>query len=498
MKKVKTQVKSRVATKNDISVGHKIALSMLVFSAFFVGLNFAGMAFSIEGDLPLGLVKPINKPSAPTPLQIDNLQEAKVNLNISNPDGAHIHFAIATTTLGNLDLGSNDFNPDYFMPITSREPLKLSLTHMEQGNYTFPSRIINIQYHSSSTDSGIGDWGINEISNRNLCLPESQVFPADNNPVSYYYDVNGTPYFDKKLTQMATPKPCNQLLANAFYPNDIFSASANLPVYDVDMPTVYFLSNFEDVGSSRGLLFLNNNQYNPQNSMRLPGAPLAVKLGHMDSQTSIIPSRILRLETGIDTSHTLCLPESSVEPMDVSGGGTYYFYDTNGTPYHDSLLTQMATPKPCNQLLANALNLTRIDGANISTVLASPSMAEITFIHNASARGSLNLNTNYFTGDTWGVDDLNTTINPWGIMLMHGEDQAQNFPTMMINVDSNNTSYRLCVPASLVEANMDTTVPVHYFYDKYGKPYSDSLLIHNIICPPIKPTNFIPSEALPE
>ncbi|MFA6467249.1 MAG: hypothetical protein WCV71_05375, partial [Patescibacteria group bacterium] len=244
MKKVKTQIKSRVATKNDISVGHKIALSMLVFSAFFVGLNFAGMAFSIEGDLPLGLIRPINKPSKPVPLVITNLQDAQVNLNISNPDGAQIHFTIATTTLGFLDLGSNNFQPDYFGPVVSREPLKLSLSHMEQGNYTFPSRIINIFSYASTTGGGLTDWGMNSIDDPNalsyrLCLPESQVFFGDTNPVSYYYDVNGTPYFDKKLTQMATPKPCNQLLANALDLTNIFSADVNLPVYDVNFSTVY-------------------------------------------------------------------------------------------------------------------------------------------------------------------------------------------------------------------------------------------------------------------
>jgi hypothetical protein len=44
MKKTKTKVKSRVATKSKISVGHKVALFMLIASAFSLGLNFAGLS----------------------------------------------------------------------------------------------------------------------------------------------------------------------------------------------------------------------------------------------------------------------------------------------------------------------------------------------------------------------------------------------------------------------------------------------------------------------
>ena len=145
MKKVKTQIKSRVATKNKISTGHKIALSMLVFSAFFVGLNFAGLAFSIENNLPLGLDRGrfVRAPK-PLPLSIDNLQTATANITIVSPDGAGVDFFRGDSRLGTLDLNSNSFIFGY--DTINNEPLKLSLTHMEQGIKVFPARIINIEY----------------------------------------------------------------------------------------------------------------------------------------------------------------------------------------------------------------------------------------------------------------------------------------------------------------------------------------------------------------
>lgn len=65
MKKEKTQIKSRVATKSEVSIGHKIALSMLMFSAFAVGLNFMGMLASPE--ISKRVIEPIIDPEIQKP-----------------------------------------------------------------------------------------------------------------------------------------------------------------------------------------------------------------------------------------------------------------------------------------------------------------------------------------------------------------------------------------------------------------------------------------------
>jgi len=199
---------------------------------------------------------------------------------------------------------------------------------------------------------------------------------------------------------------------------------------------------------------------------------------HGEGSSAIVPARVLVMQSFDGDYYTLCLPDSLIRSEERE----LYFYDNNGTPYYDSLMTDMATPKACNQLLANALDIDHVSNASVASTLDSPDIAEVHFIQNGAPIGSLDLNTNIFDENEWGSNDL--FINPLVIFLTHGEEGDQRFPNMRLGVESGDSRYSLCVPPSLV-TDYTHTGPIHYFYDSEGNPYRDSILTQRITCPPI-------------
>ncbi|MFA6604576.1 MAG: Ig domain-containing protein, partial [Patescibacteria group bacterium] len=167
--------------------------------------------------------------------------------------------------------------------------------------------------------------------------------------ILYYYDTNGTPYFDSLLTNKATTLPCNQLLANKLDIGSIDDASVNIPVDSdgISNPEIYFIANFNPYGYPFGGLNLNTNDYFSSNIAQQyqPGAPFALEVFD-DENHAIIPERIINIQSqGI--THSLCLPETTYTDYMPN----IYYYDTNGTPYADTFLTLPITEIPCNEII---------------------------------------------------------------------------------------------------------------------------------------------------
>ncbi|RJQ33583.1 hypothetical protein C4566_03500, partial [Candidatus Parcubacteria bacterium] len=178
--------------------------------------------------------------------------------------------------------------------------------------------------------------------------------------------------------------------------------------------------------------------------------------------------------------------------------GVVYFYDNNGTPYYDSLLMQRALPQNCNEILANALTINNIETASINQIITNPEFALAGFARNGHSLGMLDLNNNAFSS-SYNEDPPFVMNDPMALMLGHSNEGIANFPYSRISLGGGGQNYTLCVPPTQVPGMdvypNDYTV---YFYDKYGAPYYDSLLLNKAICPPVKPVDEVPQEALPE
>ncbi|MFA6307291.1 MAG: Ig domain-containing protein [Patescibacteria group bacterium] len=456
MKQVKTQVQNKTSIVSKVITGQQIALSLLIVSSFMLGLNFMAMAFSVSR-----ISGPVNGPVIigetilkTGPLVLKSIEDAAVNIpvysdGISNPS---VEFIADNLSLGHLSL-SGGYDPMDIQYSTSTVPLALQLW-ADNGGEVIPSRIINVQSQGTI---------------HTLCLPETTY--TDYFPNKYYYDTNGTPYFDSLLTNKATTLPCNQLLANKLDIGSIDDASVNIPVYSdgINDPEIYFMTNFTPYGYPFGQLNLSSNNYFSSNigQQYQPGAPLALSFG--SDVGTLVPERIINIQSE-GTIHTLCLPETLINEGDY----ILYYYDTNGTPYFDSLLTNKATTLPCNQLLANKLDIGSIDDASVNIPVYSDGIndPEIYFMTNFTPYGypfgQLNLSSNnYFSSN------IGQQYQPGApLALSFGSDVGTLVPERIINIQSEGTIHTLCLPETLINEGDY----ILYYYDTNGTPYFDSLL----------------------
>jgi|GEM_PF-5735306 len=464
MKKVKTATKDGVSIGSKVVTGQQIALSLLIVSSFVLGLNFMAMSFSVGRKItgPTIISEPV---PIIGPLLVSSISDASVNIpiysnGIANP---FVEFLANGVTLGNLNLAGG-YDPMGIQNSTANIPLALQV--YGEAGMVVPARVINIE-----------SQGVTHT----LCLPDTAT--NINDVPTYYYDTNGTPYYDSLLSRQATSLPCNQLLAKRLDIGNIDAATVNVLAQSqsANGPYAEFLGNFAYNSNPLGSLDLSSNYYSDSDVIfdYEVGAPLAIQV--LGDAGTVVPDRIINIQSQ-GATHTLCLPS-----VGFSVSGDYpiiYYYDTNGTPYYDSLLSRQATSLPCNQLLANAFDINDITRASVNSLVEASFPGDTGII--------INFRSNFSTGTGDKLGQLNLINNfyadfsnygyqvgaPLSILMWNSnsEDITITVPPRVINVETNNVTHHLCLPESYFPGGTGPYENPIYFYDIYGTPYYDSFL----------------------
>ena len=481
MKKAKTKVKGQVAT------AQKVVIGIMMISAFMLGLNFAGLAMGMVKK-PMRITKSRNfvplPRVVPTPLMVEDIGDAKVSMAYwEGQIRPSAEFIIDDTNLGRLDIETNYYHQGSPVYTSSTSPLQVKLSHSASGLQTIPSRII----HISSLEG----------QEYNLCMPTTETAgPNDwpNDSFSYYYDVEGNPYYDALLGQRVLSKNCDEILANSLDIEEISSAVVNLVTMVETNHQIHakFHTDFQDYTHDFGFLDMSINNFGGGNGM--PNnitSPLAVSIsgGSMNESTTV-PARIINISDFEGQEYNICLPATELmghsllypEPV-------IYFYVKNGTPYHDTLLTQRALAVDCNTVLDRALDIEDIGDANANlTVRDFPHYApEIKFLVDFNTYwtyyGTLDLGGNYFNLGS-GYGDIGKKA-PLVIEVDHvdAQQEQKTVPARIVNIsDIDGNSHTICVPKTVIPVR---DLPPYerklYFYDNNGTPYYDSLLMRRAI-----------------
>jgi len=449
-------------------------------------------------------------------LDIEQIDDASANLNQYYQGGeSQVYilrdFKHPNINFGVLSLTSNRFYKDYDQNNDIYSPLALLIPSTSDRAYDFKSRIINIS-------NILGE-------SYNLCLPDSHVpsFEINGAEPIYFYDNSGTPYYDSLLIEKAMTGSCSDVLARSLDVDSVNDAKVNVRVteaYDWQstygdwginaLPNIKFLSDFSEYTDDYGSLDLGANDYSyhnfePNNDII---SPLAVQVESNDDQsTRTIPSRLVYIIDPDEQGHTLCLPQTTVLPeTPLPINKSIYFYDNSGTPYYDSLLTRRALPQNCNEIIARVLDISDISNAQLDRVMdlgdinTQFASFPLDYTDPGESMGGLNLVDNYFYHSTYmPPNSYNEVASPFTVFIDNFDNQENiNLPYRNIIVtDSDGQNHNLCFPPSVVPGGDGLyNNNVQYFYDINGKPYADSLLFHRVTCPPLKPIDELPQEAI--
>ncbi|MDZ7798998.1 MAG: hypothetical protein U5L76_05380 [Patescibacteria group bacterium] len=396
---------------------------------------------------------------------------SEASLSDTIDEYSNIKFKRDNTELGVLYINNNQYsrNFDDSLNPESKSPLLLAMeTANLSEDVTFPARTITLKN---------ANYDETEYTNT-LCFPETTT--SNGETIKYYYDQNGTPYTDVLLTNMATTKPCHELLKDSLTPYYISEASLS------DTIDEYSNIKFKRDNTELGVLYINNNQYsrnfddslNPESKSPLL---LAMETANL-SEDVTFPARTITLKNAnydeTEYTNTLCFPETT-----TSNGETIkYYYDQNGTPYTDVLLTNMATTKPCHELLANVFKPEGINEARLDEIVSTPT--KIKFIRENTVLNYLwsHQDPSFQDPDFEDLETVSGGSSP--LMLKLSSLLAQTFPERLVQIKAleNNKEYTktLCIPETEITENGTK----EYFYDNNGSlyAYTDALLTNRIIC----------------
>ncbi|MFA6392365.1 MAG: hypothetical protein WCW66_06550 [Patescibacteria group bacterium] len=180
-----------------------------------------------------------------------------------------------------------------------------------------------------------------------LCYPGRKGISSGN--LKYYYDIYGTPYHNSELTVPVMNSDCPRILANSYNPMNLVSGEINSPYPDEVGPFVR--SNIIRESQPMGAYLGSDNGFEMElwdeyENYELIGgkSPLLVSIGHFAEGEITIPERVWTIGSYDPNSskvlfygvHDLCIPSVTLEP----NVGAFFFYDLNGRPYADALLTR--------------------------------------------------------------------------------------------------------------------------------------------------------------
>jgi hypothetical protein len=236
--------------------------------------------------------------------------------------------------MGSIDPRTGDFNDGNPSPADLRKPLAVTVGAIFSGPGG-TDQSVTLEGNIISLNSNLGQ--------KALCFPQVTFTPA-NLTRTFFYSTRGTPYYDQSLRKPAMAVNCDTLLANAFVPYAIDNVTTELPIPGVQSPRATFARDHEHFGYY-DLALPANGWSSSYSYAENQNVPLVVTLAHQEETEQVFPARTFSLDyNDFDNNQgtmTLCVPELSVPGLTSP---SYYndiplYYDTNGTPYSDALLT---------------------------------------------------------------------------------------------------------------------------------------------------------------
>jgi hypothetical protein len=133
---------------------------------------------------------------------------------------------------------------------------------------------------------------------------------------------------------------CPTLLANSYNPMDLISGDVNTPYPDSIGPFVrsYIVREGQSIGAYLGSEYgFDMNLWDENYDLIGGKSPLLISIGHnaTDTAQKTIPESVWTFESDQGV-HELCIPAVTVQPF----VGSFFYYDVNGRPYTDALLTR--------------------------------------------------------------------------------------------------------------------------------------------------------------
>lgn len=265
----------------------------------------------------------------------------------------------------------------------------------------------------------------------------------------------------------------NSPLANAYLPSSISSGVMSAP-YE----TIFENVGFKRTGTSGVVLYAyyapDQGTITPATQPTNPGTttPLYVEItGNQGVSLPLLAARTVTLVSNLGT-HTLCIPETQ-----VTLAGKKYYYDTNGSPYSDSGLTQVVA---CDSTsVKTAYRPSVVTSGTISS--AYPSIYENVGFKRMGTSG-ITLYA-YYAPDQGTIMPVAQPTNPGTTTPLYVEITGNQgvplplLPTRTAMLVSNLGTHTLCIPET-----QTTVTGTKYYYDTTGAPYSDVMLAHSVGC----------------
>ncbi len=469
-------------TTMDISLQNKTSIKvkniLIVAAATFLVGMFVVAALPLTGVSPCDMSASSNvlyrvgkiftkcppHSNVNSPLVIHDVQAVYSDLfdhlfgsNIPSYTGGQIYLSSGDAKLGSLDLNSNLHFTDGSASSDSVHPLKVGI----QDGSTLRDQHLTI---------AAGDVA------HTICLP------AMSEGRYFYFDANGSPYFDASLSQPALSTSCANLLAQGLSVN----------VHDAELTATYD-SKFDYYAVVRGNFWqepiwefgcLHQNSFQTDcispNSYNLAIGQSPLVIAPHPSQQAVAPvttpADVLTVWDAYNVVKNICVPSVTLtdSPLDSEA-----MYITNtGDAYQDAFF-QTPTFVGCQQVLEKGAKPKKVFSAS-TTVL--PEFGAIAF-----ARGSVR--DPHLLGwlrydEGWSAGDLPESAQvlqgkaPLTIALQNLADgKTIQWSEQTISISTDIGNYSFCIPSQTLVPG-----PKLFYLDKLSNVYSDALLQNIVTC----------------
>lgn len=310
--RLKLQTETITKTDTSTSVGVvNVAVVTLLMAASFIAASAIVMGLSNMRTMPAKKVAAVS--TVFMPKVIDSGHTSMMNFN------GRLDVYNRGVFAGSL---TDEWTPSGEVGVNDLNPLSVEVYLAEGETADVPSQAITLQ-----TDGNVVTT---------LCYPGGR--GVSTGDLKYYYDVYGTPYNDAELSVPVMNVKCPGLLSDSYNPMDLTSGDIDTPYPDAIGSYVrsYIVREGVSIGAYLGSEYgFDMNLWDDSYSLIGGKSPLLVSIGHFASGTQTIPERVWTFESDLGT-HELCIPSVTVQPY----VGSFFFYDMNGQPYSDSLLTK--------------------------------------------------------------------------------------------------------------------------------------------------------------
>lgn len=471
----------------------KLAMGILMLGALTLGASVV-----------MGLVALPRKSFRVAPLQPTSVVWVFYTRQANEPTiPTGLYFSRASQQLGWLPIGGGftEQEPSYDLTGALAVAVRQDWQSNPQDHQNLPATVLTVTYRDlGGPNTNVGG----EQRRISLCLPEvsfGEVSGYTNSNTNtgparervFYFDREGTPYLDARLSRRATTTSCLNLLAAALRPADMTHAALNAFYHGVHL--TFSRIQGRHLGYQLGILNQRNEWADGTDFGvdRVSNAPLQVSVAvpqdlQVNDPTSpefiALPARTLTVVADGQTS-TLCLPTDSLR-IQPTYETLDYFFRADGTPFRDALLTEPAITGSCSQLLANALVPRTVTDAQLNQPFQAVGTQHpiFTFGREATVLRTLDTVTNEDTArDT--IPPTNTGRSPLSVSVDVSTNPPTILPARTLTIVADGQTRALCWPETQagppVDGDVTSTYRV-YFYDANGQPYLDNLLTQPVTC----------------